>query len=244
MIGVILSVPIACYRKGLAREYLETYDYPPPSTCYGFLLSLVGEVDRNVHRGARVTIARCNQPERSVILRTKWRIKDSKLEPGVGCNRTPDYQQLLTDCRLVIWLDSTEEDHRPAGVLPLEERVRLALDRSTCGQIERFGGLSLGESTHLVNDISLLDPQKFSANGTVGEFSDDVSDSNEAFRAEIFLAVDVANMEKNVNLLTLPVWVDHVGSSGTRYVIGQFKSYTAVPLMVEMPKIVPPPTVP
>jgi CRISPR-associated protein Cas5t len=30
-------VPIACFRKGLAREYLETEPLPSPATCYGFL---------------------------------------------------------------------------------------------------------------------------------------------------------------------------------------------------------------
>ena len=40
MLGVYVSVPIACFRKGLAREYLETEPLPPPATCYGFLLSL------------------------------------------------------------------------------------------------------------------------------------------------------------------------------------------------------------
>jgi len=43
MLGIRVTVPIACFRKGLAREYLETEPLPPPATCYGFLLSLVGE---------------------------------------------------------------------------------------------------------------------------------------------------------------------------------------------------------
>ena len=42
MLGVYVTVPVACFRKGLAREYLETEPLPPPATCYGFLLSLVG----------------------------------------------------------------------------------------------------------------------------------------------------------------------------------------------------------
>jgi CRISPR-associated Cas5-like protein len=42
MLGLRVTVPIACFRKGMAREYLETEMLPPPATCYGFLLSLVG----------------------------------------------------------------------------------------------------------------------------------------------------------------------------------------------------------
>ena len=49
MLGIYVSVPVACFRKGLAREYLETEPIPPPSTCYGFLLSLVGETSRLRH---------------------------------------------------------------------------------------------------------------------------------------------------------------------------------------------------
>ena len=54
MLGVYVTVPVACFRKGLAREYLETEPLPPPATCYGFLLSLVGETDRRRHVGVRV----------------------------------------------------------------------------------------------------------------------------------------------------------------------------------------------
>ena len=32
MLGVRVTVPIACFRKGLAREYLETESLPPPAT--------------------------------------------------------------------------------------------------------------------------------------------------------------------------------------------------------------------
>ena len=30
MIGVSVTVPVACFRKGMAREYLETEPIPPP----------------------------------------------------------------------------------------------------------------------------------------------------------------------------------------------------------------------
>ena len=105
MLGVYVTVPVACFRKGMAREYLETEPIPPPSTCYGFLLSLVGETDRRRHIGCRVTAARIGRPEISVVLRTVWRVKKTPLgSPG---NTRPDYQQLLTDVALVVWIDST-----------------------------------------------------------------------------------------------------------------------------------------
>src|SRR5262245_28561503 len=142
MLGVFVTIPVACFRKGLAREFLETEPLPPPATCYGFLLSLVGETDRRRHVGVRVAPVLINNPQTSVVLRTVWRIK--KMPLGSAGNTRPDYQQLLTHVEIVIWTDSAEESE--AG---LESRVQKALAKPT--SVSRFGGLSLGESTHLVD---------------------------------------------------------------------------------------------
>ena len=107
MLGLHVTVPVACFRKGLAREYLETEPLPPPATCYGFLLSLVGETKRQRHIGCRVAPVLVNRPEQSVVLRTVWRVK--KIPLGSSGNTRPDYQQLLAPVELVIWLDSTDE---------------------------------------------------------------------------------------------------------------------------------------
>src|SRR3990172_682598 len=107
MLGVYVTVPVACFRKGLAREYLETEPLPSPATCYGFLLSLVGETNRKRHIGCRVSPGLLNHPQQSVVLRTVWRVKKTPLgSPG---NTRPDYQQLLTGVEVLIWLDSSEE---------------------------------------------------------------------------------------------------------------------------------------
>src|SRR6478609_9543949 len=107
MFGVYVTVPVACFRKSLAREYLETEPLPPPATCYGFLLSLVGETDRRRHINVRIAPVLLGKPETSVVLRTVWRVKKTPLgSPG---NTRPDYQQLLTGVELVIWLDSSQE---------------------------------------------------------------------------------------------------------------------------------------
>src|SRR5262249_23213109 len=134
MLGLYVSVPIACFRKGLAREYLETDPLPPPATCYGFLLSLVGETARARHVGCRVVPVLLNRPEQSVVLRTVWRVKSRPLgSPG---NTRPDYQQLLAPVELAIWLDSSEEP--AAATSRLEDRVRAGLEEPET--IERFGG--------------------------------------------------------------------------------------------------------
>ncbi|MBW3600544.1 MAG: type I-MYXAN CRISPR-associated protein Cas5/Cmx5/DevS [Planctomycetes bacterium] len=209
MIGVYVTVPIACFRKGAAREYLETEETPPPSTCYGFLLSLVGETDRSRHIGARVTAMECRRPERSVVLRTVWRVKNLPL--GASGNTRPDYQQLLTHVELVVWLDSSLEE---SDGDPLERRVRQALDPQTRGRVVRFGGLSLGESTHLVDQVSLF------------------SEPSER-RGRIFLLAEKGR-------LTLPVWVDHVGSAGTRFVTGDLEEVAlTAPPPERVPQIAP-----
>lgn len=190
MLGVYVTVPVACFRKGLAREYLETEPIPPPATCYGFLLSFIGEQDRRRHIGVRVTPMLLNLPATSVVLRTVWRVKKTPL--GSSGNTRPDYQQLLSDVRLLIWLDSRDEIGEHFG---LEGRVRRALDAQH--EITRFGGLSLGESTHLVDEVSPLEKVKDRIPATGKSF----------LRAER-------------GRLTLPVWVDHVGSAKTRHATG------------------------
>jgi CRISPR-associated protein Cas5t len=261
MLGVYVSVPVACFRKGLAREYLETEPVPPPATCYGFLLSLVGETQRARHVGARVTPTLLNRPPTSVVLRTVWRLKDSnywvdptgtphvvptskkarvkferwvkqqgwakpEYEIGLGCgsNARPDYQQILTGVELIIWFDSSDEQ---AGPPTLESRVRQALDVEARSNVSRFGGLSLGESTHLVDVVSLLTDDL--RRGLVERFAGAGVASRTYLRAE-------------QGLLGLPVWVDHVGSAGTRYVVGELTEAEGLgqPLVESMPQILAP----
>lgn len=223
MLGLYVSVPVTCFRKGLAREYLETEALAPPATCYGFLLSLVGEADRARHIGCRVTSCLIGQPEKSSVLRTVWKIKNRNLYMGqtpppgapkkvknAGGNRMLDRQELLTGVKLILWLDSSEEG---GGNSSLEQRTSDALTHSE--QVERFGGLSFGESTHLVDEVK--------------SFDGDASRIGETF----LLAAQ--------GRLTLPVWVDHVGSEGTRYVTGDLLPLPLVaPDPGGLPKIEPP----
>lgn len=219
MTGIYVSVPIACFRVGHAREYWETHPLPPPATCHGFLLSLVGETDRTRHIGCRIApmLVASATPSPSVVLRTLWRVKSGDNPPGVGDNKTPGQQELLSHIRLVIWLDSSEE---VAEGDRLEARVDRAL--STPNKINRFGGLSLGESTHLVDEVLHFraDARRW------GRFRDAT--------APVFLLDERGS-------LTLPVWVDHVGSAGTRYVTGNLeKTALVAPPTNRMPRIEPP----
>ena len=216
MLGIYVSVPVACFRKGLAREYLETETLPPPATCYGFLLSLVGEIDRRRHIGVRVTPVLLGKPPTSVVLRTVWRVK--KLPLGSSGNTRPDYQQLLTEVQLVIWLDSADESSEEGA--KLEARVSTALvDPSS---VNRFGGLSLGESTHLVDEVSSITRLAERAPGRLEQ------------PARAFLVRDRGRY-------TLPTWVDHVGSAKTRYATGDLVECQpqVAPQLFELPMIGP-----
>jgi CRISPR-associated protein Cas5t len=208
MLGVYATVPVACFRKGMAREYLETEPLPPPATCYGFLLSLVGETDRRRHVGCRVAPVLLNSSPISVVLRTVWRVKKTPL--GSSGNTRPDYQQLLTSIELLIWMDSSNESN--GG---LEGRVRQAITNPET--ISRFGGLCLGESTHLVDVVSLFE----------GRTADQLRErSGQAFLLD------------GRGRMTLPVWVDHVGSAGTRYATGNLVPGPLHPPPIElMPRI-------
>jgi CRISPR-associated protein Cas5t len=214
MIGLYVTVPVACFRKGMAREYLETEIIPPPSTCYGFLLSLVGETQRSAHIGARVSAAIRGAPAISTVLRTMWRVKDRKLGSGQGNNARPDYQELLTNLELLIWLDSGDETGLPAAI-NLEGKVIGAMKSKGAG-VKRFGGLSLGESTHLVDQITVL------PNAMVPQDGWTLFSSNAR------------------GCLSLPVWVDHVGSKGTRHVVGDLSpAGLTPPERLALPQIQP-----
>ena len=196
-VALYVSVPVACFRAPRAREYFETLPCPPPATAYGMLLSLVGETDRRAHEGAEVALAMLSDPPISVVLRTLWRVKSRKHGLGLAENRRPDFQEILTDVRLVVWVRAGQQERADPS---LADRVKAGIDHPA--QIARFGGLSLGESTHLVNEARL-------------------------YRAEDGFDARLLVRDKAGDL-SLPVWVDHVGSAGTRW--GQ---YSLQPTLVE-----------
>lgn len=179
-----VEVPIACFRQSRAREYAETYPVPPPSTVYGMLLSMVGEMDRYKHCGVKLAIALLSKPELSTIIRTFRRFKKKDIhDPS---NARPDYQELLTDIEFVVLIAAGTDASKPT----LPERLQMAFEHPA--SINRFGGLCLGESRDLVNSVLPL-KQK---------------DQEKSLQW----------LEQNEDgLLTLPYWVDHVGSRGTRW---------------------------
>lgn len=186
VVGLFISAPIAAFRVPQAREYLESFQCPPPATVYGALLSLVGETARLAHVGAELAIAQLSHPARSVVLRTLWRVKDRQTSPGTNENKRPDFQELLSDVRLAVWVRWGEAE---TTFPSLAERVAAALANPRA--VARFGGLALGESTHLVDEVRVL--------------------RNDDGESAVFLVPALDGP------LTLPLWPDHVGSARTRW---------------------------
>lgn len=172
-----VEVPYCTFRPYASREYQDTYPVPTPASVYGMLLSLLGvpREEKSLHRGADIALAVSALPERAKVFRKLRRGDDLE-------NTRPDYQDLLMDLTLWVWLRKGADTAAP----PLAERVPTALAHP--GTIPRFGGLSLGESSYLVDTITI------------------VADMDQPL---VFLHRDESGF------YSLPVWVDHVDTRNT-----------------------------
>lgn len=190
-----IDCPCTSFPRSFARDYKETYLYPPPSTIYGFLLSLVGEEDLTAHLGVKLAMGVIgNTPPISRIVRKQRHHKFGKTHMGTyppSQFSKPNFQELLTDVKVVIKLDSSQESAK----IKLDERVAIAL--TSPEQITRFGGLSLGESWALINGIRLY-----------REFDGEID----------WLIKDCRG------LISLPVWINRQNQRGSfqRFSLGEF----------------------
>jgi CRISPR-associated protein Cas5t len=148
---------------------------------------MIGEVNRHTHEGAEVAIAMLSEPAYSVVLRTMWRVKERNLGLGLGNNRRPDFQELLTDVRVAVWVRRGENERSNES---LAQRVRAAFQAPS--SVSRFGGLSLGESTHLIDEIAPLKE----------------CPKERQVECQMLFAAEDGD-------LSLPIWPDHVGSKTT-----------------------------
>ncbi len=181
-IVVRVSVPVVSFRPYLSRDYQDTYPVPPPATVFGMLLSLCGisHTGRSDYQGTELAtlVDRVSEPSRVLRKLRRDTIKDRKR--GTAGYR-PDYQELIFG--LQVWVAV-----RQGGALhDLSEHVLNALENPAC--LDRYGALSLGESTFLVDEITACESAP--SNGTVLQPDDTGS-------------------------LTLPVWVEYRNQSETR----------------------------
>ncbi len=146
MIFLEISAPFASFKHSYSREYAGSYCYPPPSTIYGLLLSLVGETNMQFHRGVKIAIALASKPQSSIVMRTMRRLKNADLNSP--SNSKPDFQEILSGIKIIVGVDSSEDINN------LESRITQAITNPET--IERFGGLSLGESRDLIDDLQII----------------------------------------------------------------------------------------
>jgi len=148
---LFVDVPISSFRPNWSREYQDTYPFPPPSTVYGMLLSLVGVdwPDKTRFAGVRMALAIEGEPEPSRVFRKFRRVPQANKKADPLTSRRPDYQDLLIGLRLWIWLQDG------GAVSSLIDKISATLVRPFSGKVRRYGGLCLGESSQLVNEISI-----------------------------------------------------------------------------------------
>jgi len=150
MIALEVEAPYANFRKSFARSYAETYTYPPPSTVYGMLLSLVGERQRRTHLGARLALGFFDTPRLSTVLKKLSRFKYGVAAKQSKLGNAPDYMEIVCGIHFILCVDSADEPQRPT----LEERTAVALDSP--GDVTRTGVLCLGLSDDLVDCVQWL----------------------------------------------------------------------------------------
>ena len=158
---LLVEVPVCAFRPYASREYQDTYPVPSPASVYGMLLSLLGvpredknphrlpgvpREDKGRHRGAELALAVEALPPRSKVFRKLRRGDDLE-------NMRPDYQDVLTDLRLWVWVRRGTEPVQPC----LADRLGAAL-LERFAAVTRTGGVSLGENSYLVNAVSAASP--------------------------------------------------------------------------------------
>lgn len=149
---IYIEAPVASFPRKLARDYKETYLYPPVSTVHGCLLSLIGELDKTMYPLNELHLGTLSTPCISRILRKQRNYyyspggagsNDREKKHGVGVYPStlyskPNFQELLTDVRIVVEVTNPEFCSRIAQGFK---------------GVNRFGILSLGESSFMVNCI-------------------------------------------------------------------------------------------
>ena len=187
-----VTVPIASFAIPYAREFVETYPFPTPTTIYGMLLSLIGETDRYRYEGSRIAVWVMGIPAQSLVLRKIRRFKKKDITSGE--NSKPDYQTVLTGLEFI----TAVQDSKLSGIPSLRQVLDNAL--SNPGGVERFGGLSCGESHHLIDTLSKCELP--------------LEEENQVWEL----------CPEQYGEWTIPLWVDHVGSKHTRWTTAAFRT--------------------
>lgn len=137
------------YRDADANTCFFSYPLPPPSTVYGCLLSMVGEMNPYAHSGVKLGVGvEHPQPQQTKVIGKNRRWKVSDFESGM--NSKPDYVYLVHNPLVWVAIDSEFENREDS----LEKRVQQA---SATHSSRRFGPWTLGDSENLIDWFEPLD---------------------------------------------------------------------------------------
>jgi CRISPR-associated protein Cas5t len=160
MIQLYIDVPIASFPRKFAHDYRETYLYPPVTTVFGCILSFVGEIDMCAYPIDSLEVGVINKHTEisSVCIRQRnfsytpggkhAKVQQRSYPPGVYPSQfysKPNIKELVVGTKIVVRINNE----------PLAARVCHAI-HSGC---DRFGILSLGDSSAIVNCIREYRPE-------------------------------------------------------------------------------------
>ena len=153
-----VDVLITGLRPMRALENQGNCPAPPPSTIYGMLLTLVGSErkDKNGFADLNIAVAIAENTNASLrrnqemvrMLRKFLHVAQSRRNADLLADRRPENQELLLGLEFWLWIDDSRARHPICGDLGN------VLDPARRGEIVRYGALCLGESSHLVNEVS------------------------------------------------------------------------------------------
>jgi CRISPR-associated protein Cas5t len=160
MIQIYIEAPFASFPRRFAHDYRETYLYPPLTTIFGCILSLIGELDITVYPMNSIDVGVINkypaissvcvkQRNNAYMPRGKHaKIREKSYSTGVypaSLYSKPNIKEIVVGTKIVAQINNE----------PLAAKVLYSL-HSGC---DRFGILSLGESSAMVNCIREYRPE-------------------------------------------------------------------------------------
>ena len=110
-------------------------------------------MEKSNYSGVKLAIALEGEPEKTRVFRKLRRVPQANRNADPLTSRRPDYQDLLLWLKLWVWLNDGNSEYS------LVEKVKQSFDKKQRHTLKRYGGLSLGESSHLVNEITLESPK-------------------------------------------------------------------------------------
>ena len=154
MIQLYIEAPIASFPRRFAHDYRETYKYPPLTTVLGCILSFIGELNIAAYPIASVdvgvlhiypAISRICVKERNTAYmpgakhaKKRTQSNSDGVYPSALYSK-PNIKEIVFGTRIVAQINNE----------PLAARVLYSLQNGC----DRFGILSLGESSAMVNCI-------------------------------------------------------------------------------------------